>query len=69
MPATPALGAILDLEDRLQSAWQRGDRAGATEIRAKLTRLWAQRRTELAALGKRTSSHWDAMPCSVRRQP
>jgi hypothetical protein len=68
MPSTPALPAILADEDALQSAWLRKDRIAAADLKARLTGLWAQRRTELAALSKRTPSGWDAMPFSVRRQ-
>jgi fatty acid desaturase len=68
MPTTPALPAILESELALQAAWTRKDRIAAADLRARLATLWAQRRTELAALSKRTPSGWDAMPFSVRRQ-
>lgn len=73
MPTTPALPPILDLEDRLQSAWQRGDRAAAAGIRAQLATLWRQRREELARLSgasqRLADDAWNTMPCRVRRQP
>ena len=66
-PVTPTLATILELEDRLQAAWGRSDAAAAADIRARLVALWAQRRTELAAIRDQTPSIWDSLPTSVRR--
>jgi hypothetical protein len=68
MPTTPAISPILELEPALQDAWRRRDRVAATEIKARLGRLWEQRRAELAELSKRTPSRWDGVAISVRRQ-
>jgi hypothetical protein len=65
MPST--LATINAAEEQLQAAWTRGDRAGATALRAKLSTLWAQRRAELAAASAAKPSIWDEMPFSVRR--
>jgi hypothetical protein len=64
---TPTLTAINAAEEKLQEAWRRKDRAGATELRAQLAKLWTQRRDELAEANRRRPSIWDDMPFSVRR--